>query len=91
MSDAAEFTPADAEVLLDLFDAFGRALIAWNLVDDDGVPVPATVEGIADQDDEFLIEVVLGWLTTVSTGGASIAPPFDETVLPMAVLEPVDA
>ena len=77
LSESPEITEEDGRIILDLFEAFARNLIDWNLerlVDPNDPagprePVPATPEGIADQDDAFMIQVVMGWLSTVSSLG----------------------
>lgn len=70
LSDGPEITEADAEVILDLFDRFARALVSWNVEDPDtGEPVPATAEGIADLDDDFILSIIMAWLTTVQHSG----------------------
>lgn len=70
MSEGPDITEADAEVILDLFDRFARSLVSWNVEDSEtGEPIPATPEGIADLDDEFVLSIIMGWLTTVQHSG----------------------
>lgn len=62
-----------AEKVADLFRAFAKHLVAWNLEDDDAdgntVPVPANYEGLRTQDPEFVLEIIEAWMTAV--GGVS--------------------
>jgi hypothetical protein len=70
LSDGPDITEADAEVILDLFDRFARSLVSWNVEDPEtGEPVPATSEGIADLDDDFVLSIIMAWLTTVQHSG----------------------
>ena len=77
-----------------LFRSFARSLVSWNLEDEDGNPVPATYEGVADQDFDFALKLILVWVDSVagvdiplppsSASGASAL----EGSLPMAPLSP---
>lgn len=44
-----------------MVDRFAERLVAWNLCDEDGRPVPATLDGIRDQDDDLVIAVIGRW------------------------------
>jgi hypothetical protein len=78
-----------------LFGEFAKRLVAWNLEEDDGAPVPATAEGVADQDFDFMLGVVTAWMDAVasvdtplpksSPNGRAQAP---EVSLPMEPLSP---
>lgn len=48
-----------------LFTAFADALISWNLEDDNG-PVPATFEGVQEQELDFVMTLITKWLTSVA-------------------------
>jgi hypothetical protein len=56
-----------------LVKAFSRALMDWNLTDDDGTPVPANEAGIWAQDREFVILTIRAWVD----GLASVARPLE--------------
>lgn len=53
-----------------LLDKFASVLVSWNLEDeaDDGTrtPVPATLDGLLAQDQQFVEALVTGWLEAVS-------------------------
>ena len=53
---------------------FAKCLTAWNL-EDEGAPVPATAEGIADQDMDFMLGLVMAWMDTVAGVGADTPLP----------------
>ena len=53
---------SDAEEIEKGIDILGGKLISWNLVDENGDPVPATREGVSQQDIE-LIEALTSALT----------------------------
>lgn len=48
-----------------LCEAFAASLVRWNLEDDAGVPVPATLKGIRGQDIELIMAIVDTWLDVV--------------------------
>jgi hypothetical protein len=74
-----------------LLDGFATALVEWNLQEDDGTPVPATLAGVRAQEYVFMLPVINTWLDAVGRpspplGGGS--PPGDPTLeasLPMEV------
>lgn len=78
-----------------LFREFARYLVEWNLEDGDGDPVPATYDGIAAQDLDFVIDLVSTWIDAVasvdtplpqnSNGGQPSAPALS---MPMEPLSP---
>lgn len=67
----------DARVRLDawvdLADALADALIDWDLTDR-GIPVPATRDGVFDQDIEFLMRVATAWYYRVVLRGEEPTP-----------------
>lgn len=52
-----------------LFEALADALIEWNVEDDDGQPVPATLEGLYRQDFDLVMFLVGEWIGAM--GGIS--------------------
>ena len=84
----------DVEKFAGLFESFAEVLEEWNLEDEDGRPVPATLEGVRTQDADFVMDIMRVWFQAVtqppgplpatsSAGGPSAAPP-----LPMEPLSP---
>lgn len=47
--------------LIDIFRPFADVLVWWNVEDDDGTPVPATLDGMLTQDSEMMAELVHAW------------------------------
>lgn len=96
--DAENLKADDLEMVDEILVMFSKALVGWNLEneDDDGVrsEVPATYEGVQSQDLDFVITIVSAWvegmagvsapLAQRSSGGAT----FPEGSLPMEVLSP---
>lgn len=85
-------TPTAEEVSA-VFKSFAKALMSWNLEDDNDQPVPATLEGIYTQDMEFIMEIIAAWMEAVTgvdgdlgkgsiVGGQSL----EELTLPMETL-----
>ena len=77
-----------------LLDVFADALVDWNLEDDEGEPVPASLDGVRSQDVDFLMPIMRAWVDAIrqvpgplgngsSGGGRSL-----EASLPMEVRSP---
>lgn len=49
-----------------LLKAFDRVLVAWNVEEEDGAPVPATFDGLMSMDLEFNLKVIGAWLKAVA-------------------------
>lgn len=60
-----------------LFRSFARCLVGWNLEDEDGAPVPATYDGIAAQDLDFVTGLVTTWIDAVASVGSPLPPSSD--------------
>ena len=73
-----------------IFKKFAGALVSWNLEDENG-PVPATYEGVVDQELVFVNTIIQAWMeaiasvpkasNTTSNGGGT----YQELSLPMEV------
>lgn len=44
-----------------MVDLFAERLISWNLEDEDEQAVPATLDGIRDQDDDLILALIARW------------------------------
>lgn len=72
--DDHKYTEEDVKNIEKLFQVFSKALVKWNLeeqedaLDDDSpwVPVPATYEAVMGQDIDFMLKIVLRWVQTIS-------------------------
>lgn len=88
-----EFTEDDLEAIEGLLSGFAKALDSWNLEDDDG-PVPATLEGLQDQEFDFSLAIVMAWLNAVGGvsaelgKGSTSGPSFPEVSIPTELLSP---
>jgi hypothetical protein len=49
-----------------LLGRFARVIVSWNVEDDDGQPVPPTVQTLLDQDFAFLMAIMNSWVTAMS-------------------------
>jgi hypothetical protein len=84
--------PADLERMAPIWDALAAGLVAWNLEDDDGAPVP--VADFRGEDFAMLLSIAMEWMQAAvgvsgpkgprSNGGS----PFPEESLPMEVSSP---
>ena len=78
----------------ELLTGFADCLVEWNLEDEQGAAVPATLEGVRAQETDFILRVVFAWIEAVasvpgplgagsSDGGRSV-----EQSIPMEPLSP---
>lgn len=78
----------------ELIARFAQHLVDWNLEDEDGVPVPATAEGLNSQDFDLVIAVIMQWMDAVAGVSAPLARPSPGGVpslvesIPMETLSP---
>lgn len=57
---------AEAE---DMFETFASSLVRWNLEDEEGIPVPATFDGVKSQDFDFILDLIITWMEAVAGTG----------------------
>lgn len=77
-----------------MLGGFARALLSWNVEDDEGRPVPATLDGLKSLDFDFVLDIMLAWMDAVVAVPAPLAQPSSsggtslELSLPMEPLSP---
>lgn len=92
-----DVTRQDTAKVAELFSGFAGALVDWNLEDDGGTPVPATLEGLYSQDFDFALEIIVGWMESIAgvpgplDKPSSSGSPSLEASLPMEPLSVVQA
>lgn len=59
----------------ELFDVFASALVDWNLEEEDGTAIPATLAGIKTLESAFLMDVIRTWITATAGVAAPLAQP----------------
>ncbi len=79
MEELADFTDAKtgkqrAAQVRELICHFAEVLVEWDLVDDDGAPVPPTAAGLAVLDEDELALLI----TAYQTAGTGVAAPLGE-------------
>lgn len=57
---------------------FSTSLISWNLLEEDGTPVPATAEAVMREDHKAMLDVSSRWLDALH-GKDKAAGPLDQT------------
>lgn len=93
LASTAEEGTESAEAMLKVF---AKALVSWNLEDENDRPVPATFEGVVSQDFEFVMDVVAGWMQSMAGvdeksdlgKGSPSGVTFPEGSIPMEPLSP---
>ena len=58
-------------------EMFAAHLVAWNLDDESGAPIPCSVAGVNSLEITLVKALIEAWTTAVTTG------PLDETAIPM--------
>ncbi|HET9889643.1 MAG TPA: hypothetical protein VFQ42_04005 [Mycobacterium sp.] len=75
-------------------EAAASVLESWNLLDDDGEPVPATLEGLLSLDQDHGLKIVLAWAFRAIGVSAPLGAPSSsggtspEASIPMETLSP---
>ena len=69
---SAENIEEGVDAVNDLLTMFADALVSWNLEDEDGTPVPATLDGLLDQDNEFAMRIVHTWMEIIAGAPAGL-------------------
>lgn len=72
-SDSAPTVPEQVANMEKILEIFAGALTEWNL-EDQGEPVPATLEGVRSQESGFVLQIVRGWREAM----AFVPPPLPE-------------
>jgi hypothetical protein len=67
LADEMTSTPGESQVK-ELFGWFASRLVGWNLEDEDGKPVPATLAGLLGEDFDFGMALVMAWVEAISPG-----------------------
>ena len=49
------------------FTVFAQHLKSWNLDDDDDQPVPCTYEGLAGQEFDFVMAIMMAWMAAIAS------------------------
>lgn len=57
---------ADDEGMEEMLTLFQQALVSWNLEDESGNPVPTTMEGIEDQEIDFIMTIIGEWMNRLT-------------------------
>jgi hypothetical protein len=75
--DTENLKAGDAEktvkAISDLFRRFADVLLDWNLEEEDGSAIPATVAGLQSLEFPFALEIIMAWVNTVSDVPAPLA------------------
>jgi hypothetical protein len=49
-----------------LMAAFAEALVSWNMTDENGAPLPATLEYIESEETDFVLTCIAQWMAVIS-------------------------
>ncbi len=70
-SDKKSFDP---KIVVEMFSIFSKSLHEWNLEDDNGDPIPTTVDGLQTLELDFVMLLVEAWMDAI----ASVSVPLDK-------------
>ncbi len=65
-SISAKTVPA-SEDIEQLFGWFASRIVSWNYTDEDGGDLPPTVQTLLDDDFDFVMKLIMGWVSAVSS------------------------
>jgi len=60
------FQPSDLKAVRFLLEGFAGALVSWNLEDEQGCAVPATIDSVKEQEFTFIMPIVTAWMDAVA-------------------------
>lgn len=102
LKDSGDLTREDVANIRKLFGMFAKALVSWNLEDDErdeegnltgrDIPVPTTLEGLLSQDFDFVMDTIKAWMDAVTDvpddlgKDSASGVTFPEASLPMDVM-----
>lgn len=64
----------DVSSVGDLLTGFAGVLKSWNLEDDDGVAIPATLDGLRALEFPFVFQIIRAWIQATAGVAAPLAP-----------------
>lgn len=73
-------------------ERFAKSIISWNLEDEEGMPIPATLAGVQTQELDFIMPIITAWQEAIagvdpkSQPSANGSGNFPEVSLPMETL-----
>ena len=73
-SGDAEQLAALKKKIRDTFEPFARVLVEWNVEDDDGTPVPATLDGLLSQELPFVGQIIEAYVGAIATAPPPLSP-----------------
>jgi hypothetical protein len=86
--DPEAMTPAELDKKLPaMFEPFAKVLVSWNVLDEDDQPVPATLDGLLDQEVAFVAEIIQAYVSAISQA----PPPLPPSTRGAATGDPVEA
>lgn len=67
LANQAKESPGQAnDSAKSLIENFATALVDWNLENEDGSPVPATADGLYQQDFDFVLSLISAWMEAIA-------------------------
>jgi hypothetical protein len=92
MTGAASGDVSEKEAMAmaeELFGAFAGRVVSWSLEEDDGTPVPVSLDGLMDWDFDDALLWVLAWLQQATSVAVPTAAPATGTGSPLEASIPM--
>lgn len=66
LADSIKAVPSQDDIE-ELFGWFADRIISWTYLDEDGEPLPPTLQTLLDDDFDFVLKLVMGWVRALTT------------------------
>lgn len=89
---AHPLTVEQLQMLDDAHGLLGELLVAWNLEEEDGTPIPATADGLRGLEASLVADILLEWMRAVAGVPAPLVRPStdgDRSVEASLTMEPL--
>ncbi len=81
LADSIKDAP-DQEDIEELFGWFASRIISWTYLDEEGEPLPPTLETLLDDDFDFVLKLIMGWVKALTTALVPTMPDSGSTQSP---------
>lgn len=82
----------NVETVIEMARTFIDNVLDWNLEDEDGTPVPTTMEALLAEEWDFMEDLVQGWMEAVAGTGDSLkkdSPGGERVIMDSIPMEPL--
>lgn len=73
-----------------LLSSFADVLVDWNVENEDGSPVPATLEGLRQQEFTFVMQIIRAWMAVAAGASDPLGPASNDGAQSVEVFLPME-